>query len=293
MPLIPPKTTLNDWSFPHRSFYQLMKLFLPRVVRRYFRFEVNNIEYIQKLPEGVPVIYCFNHRSHLDTFLFASALVYPFGNRTACGLMTSGKTYEQKAFSLLKYLGAYPIYSQNPEPALKYTHRLLEENLAVIIAPQGRRVPSNPIEDYHNLERDAKSGVGRVILMTNGKIPVVPVYIHGSKEALDYGNIIPKMNSYISVSLCKPIQFTKYQREEGWINSDPEFYTTAHKISKRIMSAIRDEMLFQERYFFQIIRKKINIPLEELFISPETHFKAHQLIAKLLHYSPAELKQLI
>jgi 1-acyl-sn-glycerol-3-phosphate acyltransferase len=207
--------------------------------------------------------------------------------------MTSGKVYEQKAFRLLRYLGAYPIYSQNPKPALKYTHRLLEENLAVIIAPQGRRIPSNPIEDYHNLLRDAKSGVGRVILNINGRVPVVPVYIHGSKEALAIGSIIPKMKSYISISICKPILFTDFQREEGWADSDPEFYTTAREISKQIMSAIKEQMLVQERYFFQIIRKKINIPLEKLFISPETNFKAHQVITKLLHYSPDELKQLI
>ena len=293
MQLIPPKNTINDWSFPHKAFYQLVKLLLPIFVRSYFRFRVNNIEYIRKLPEGVPVIYSFNHRSHLDTFLFASALVYPFGNRTACGLMTSGKAMEQKFFRLVKYLGAYPVYSKNPKPALEYTHRLLEEKLAVIIAPQGKRVPSSPIDDYHNLIRDVKSGVGRVVLNFNGKIPVVPVYIHGSKEALDHGNIIPKMNSYISVSLCKPILFSKYQREEGWSDSDPEFYSTAHEISREIMIAIRDQMLIQEKYFFQIIKNNIDIPLERLSISPEIHSKAYLLIKKLLHYSPEELRQYI
>ena len=293
MRLIPPKNTPQSWSLLHRSFYQLVKLILPRFMRRYFRFEVNNLEYIQKLPEGVPVIYCFNHRSHLDTFIFASALVYPFGNRTACGLMTSGKAMEQKIFGLLKYVGAFPVYSQNPKPALDYVNKLLNENLAVLIAPQGRRIPSNPIEDYHNLDRNPKSGVGRVILNFNGKIPVVPVYIHGSQEALNQGNIVPKMNSFISVSICKPLLFAKYQREERWTDSDPDYYTTAHKISKQIMTSIKDQMLFQERYFFQIIKEKLNIPLEKLFISPDTHFKAYQLISKLLHYSPEELKKLL
>jgi 1-acyl-sn-glycerol-3-phosphate acyltransferase len=262
-------------------------------MRRYFRFEVNNLEYIQELPEGVPVIYCFNHRSHLDTFIFASALVYPFGNRTACGLMTSGKAMEEKVFGLLRYLGAFPVYSQNPKPALDYVNKLLNENFAVLIAPQGKRIPSNPIEDYHYLDRNPKSGVGRVILNNNGRIPVVPAYIKGSQEALAGGNIIPKMNSYISVSFCKPLLFTEYQKEEGWTDSDPDYYTTAHKISKHIMTSIKDQMLFQERYFFQIIKEKLNIPLEKIKISPDTHFKTYQLISKLLHYSPAELRQLI
>ncbi len=293
MPLIPPKKTPNDWSFPHRVFYQLVKLILPRVIRRYFRFEVNNIDYIRKLPEGIPVIYSFNHRSHLDTFFAASAIVYPFGNRTAAGLMTSGKAMEQKFFSLLKYVAAYPVYSKNSVPALKYTHRLLKENLAVIIAPQGRRIPNNPVEAYHNLLRDTKSGVGRVILKFNGKIPVVPIYIHGSQEALDLGTIIPKMKSYISISICKPILLTKYQREQGWSDSDEDFYPTAHKISLEIMKSIKKQMLYQERFLFQIISHLLNTPLEDLHISPDTHLQTYKLISKLSQYSPNDLEKVI
>ncbi|UCG01969.1 MAG: 1-acyl-sn-glycerol-3-phosphate acyltransferase [Candidatus Heimdallarchaeota archaeon] len=256
MLLLPPKTTPRSWSLPHRLFYQFVKLILPRIIRRYFRFEVNGIENTTNFPEGIPVIYCFNHRSHLDTFIFASALVYPFGNRTSCGLMASGKAMEQKFFGLLKYLGAFPVYSQDPNPALDYAIKLLKENLAVLIAPQGKRIPSNPIHDYHHLIREAKSGVGRVILRLNGKIPVVPMYIHGSHEALSQGKIVPKFKSFISISFCKPLLFKKYNRKKGWSDSDPDFYSTANKISKRIMVSIRDEMIVQESYFFEIIKKK-------------------------------------
>jgi len=292
MPLIPPKNTPQSWSLLHKSFYQLVKLLIPRFVRMYFRFEVNNLEFIRNLPEGVPVIYCFNHRSHLDTFLFASALVYPFGNRTACGLMTSGKAMEQKVFGLLRYLGAFPVYSQNPKPALDYANTLLNENLAVLIAPQGKRIPSNPIEDYHNLSANPKSGVGRVILNLNGKIPVVPIYIHGSQEALDLGNIIPKLKSYISISICKPILFTKYRRDEGWTESDENFYPTARKISRDIMTSIREQMLFQERYLLQIVSKILDSPLENLHITPDTNLQAHRFISRLMQFSPNELQQL-
>ena len=293
MTLIPPKNTPQSWSLAHKSFYQLVKLILPRVIRRYFRFEVNNIEFIQNLPEGVPVIYCFNHRSHLDTFLFASALVYPFGNRTACGLMTSGKAMEEKIFGLLRYLGAFPVYSKNPKPALEYVNKLLNENLAVLIAPQGKRIPSNPIEDYHNLVKSAKSGVGRVILNFNGKVPVVPIYIHGSQEALNQGNIIPKMKSFISVSFCKPILFVKYKREEGWSDSDPDFYFTAHTISEEIMNSIRDQMLFQERYIFQIVSQLSNTYIEDLRLAPDTHPNTYKLISRLSQYSPEELEKFV
>jgi hypothetical protein len=254
---------------------------------------VNGIENIKRFPEGTPVIYCFNHRSHLDTFIFASALVYPFGNRTSCGLMANGNVMEQKFFSLLKYLGAFPVYPQNPEPALDYAIKLLKKNYAVLIAPQGKRIPSNPVHDYHHLIREAKSGVGRVILKFNGKIPVVPMYIHGSHEALKKGKMVPKIKSFISISFCKPLFFTKYTREGGWSDSDPSFYSIAHQISTQIMASIRDQMIVQERYFFKIIRKKLKTPLEKLKISPDSHRKMNRFISKLLHYHPEELKKWI
>ncbi|MFX1249530.1 MAG: lysophospholipid acyltransferase family protein [Promethearchaeota archaeon] len=292
MVLDPPKTTPRSWSLLHRSFYQLLKLILPRFMRLYFRFKVNGIKNITKFPEGTAVIYSFNHRSHLDTFIFASALVYPFGNRTLCGLMASGKAMEQKFFGLLKYLGAFPVYSENPEPALDYAAKLLKDKIAVLIAPQGKRIPRNPIHDYHHLIQEAKSGVGRLILKFNGMIPVVPMYIHGSHEALSYGKIIPTFKSFISISFCKPLFFNKYKRKGGWSDSDPSFYSTAHKISQEIMTSIRDQMVVQESHFFEIIRKRIKIPLEKLTISPNSHPKTNRFISKLLHYDQDELKKL-
>jgi 1-acyl-sn-glycerol-3-phosphate acyltransferase len=262
-------------------------------MRIYFRFEANGVENTKNLPEGTPVIYCFNHRSHLDTFIFASALVRPFGNRTTCGLMANGKAMEQKFFRLLKYLGAFPVYPGNPTPALDYATKLLKENLAVLIAPQGKRIPSNPLYDYHNIIHTVKSGVGRLILRFNGKIPVVPIYIHGSHEALSKGKIIPKFKSFISVSFSKPLLFTKYERKEGWHDSDPNFYSVAQEISRQIMKAIKDQMMIQEKHFFTIIRKKLKIPLESLNISPKSRVKRNRFLANLLHYSPEELEKWI
>ena len=292
MLLSPPDTTIHDWSFPRRMFYQFVKLVLPRLFHGYFQFKIRNSDYLTPFPEGTPVIYSFNHRSHLDAFLFASALVYPYGNRTGCGLMANGPAMEQNRYlHLLKYVGAYPVYPKNPKPALDYTVKLLKENLAVLMAPQGKRIPSTPLDDLHNLVNQAKSGVGRMVLRLNGKIPVIPIYIHGSHEALSLGNIIPKLKAFISVSICKPLSFREYTKKEGWDESDPDFYTIASLISKKVMSSIRDQMLIEEQYFFEIIKRKIKTPLEELQINHLTHPKTYHFFRNLLHYSPLELKK--
>jgi 1-acyl-sn-glycerol-3-phosphate acyltransferase len=200
---------------------------------------------------------------------------------------------ENRFFYLLKYLGAYPVYPQNPVPALDYTMKLLEENLAVLIAPQGKRIPSTPLDDYHNLINEAKTGVGRVVLRSNGKVPVVPLYIHGSYEALSFGKAIPKLKSFISISFCRPLIFSKYTRKEEWNELDLDFHSNAKKISKTIMASIRDQMLIEEQYFFQILNKKAKKSIEELNLSHRTHPKVYKFLRNLLRYSPSELKHWI
>jgi 1-acyl-sn-glycerol-3-phosphate acyltransferase len=294
MILLPPKTTMKNWSILQRMFYQFVKLVLPRFMRIFFRFEENNNEFANIFPEATPVIFCSNHRSHLDALIFASALVYPYGERTMCGFMGSGKAMQSNMFfGLVKYLGAFPVYPENPEPALEYAYKLLKENIAVFLAPQGKRIPSNPIDDYHNLIKEGKSGIGRLVLRFNGKIPVVPMYIHGSREALGLGKIIPKYNSMISISFCKPLFFTQYSRKEGWDNLTPEFYTTARKIVDRIMESIKDQMMIQEHNYFELLERTFKIQIKNAQVYYRVKSKINKFLFKLLEYDKVELKKFV
>jgi 1-acyl-sn-glycerol-3-phosphate acyltransferase len=158
-------------------------------------------------------------------------------------------------------------------------------------APQGKRIPSNPLDDYHNIISEGKTGIGRLVLRLNGKIPVVPMYIHGSREALRIGNIIPRFKSYISVSFCKPLLFTQYTRKDGWDELSPEFYTTARKIVDRIMTNIREQMLIQEKYFFKILEKKFKVPVEKKHLYYQLKPKIDDFLFKLLEYPKEDLKK--
>ncbi len=292
MILHPPKTTMKNWPILQRIFYEFLKLVIPRFMRLFFRFEINEIHHANKFPEGNAVLFCSNHRSHLDAFIFASALVYPYGKRTACGFMASGKAMQSKPFfKLLKYIGAFPVYPENPEPALVYAHKLLKEKYAVFLAPQGKRIPSNPLDDYHNIVSEGKTGIGRLVLRLNGKIPVVPMYIHGSREALSFGKITPKFKSYISISFCKPLYFSQYTRKDGWDDLNQEFYTAARKIVDTIMLSIRDQMLKQEKYFFKILEEKLKVPVEKPKIYSRLKPKIDKLLFKLLEYHKEDLKK--
>ncbi|MFX0125187.1 MAG: lysophospholipid acyltransferase family protein [Candidatus Hodarchaeota archaeon] len=292
MILHPPKKTMRNWWLLQRIIYEFVKLILPRFMRFFFRFEVNGIHLANKFPEGTPVIFCSNHRSHLDALIFASAVVHPYGKRTTCGFMASGKAMQNNfLFGLVKYLGAFPVYPDNPEPALDHSFKLLQENYAVFLAPQGKRIPSTPLYDYHNLIREGKTGVGRLVLRFNGKIPVIPMYIHGSREALRRGKIIPKFRSFISVTFCKPLLFPQFTREEGWDTSTPEFYSTARKVVDAIMTSIREQMLKQEEAFIKILEMKFRTPVEQIQISPKSKPKVDRILFKLLEFHHEDLKR--
>jgi 1-acyl-sn-glycerol-3-phosphate acyltransferase len=291
MNLLPPKKSMRDWPLLQRIIYEFVKLLLPRFMRFWFRFEVNGIHFANKFPEGTPVIFCSNHRSHLDALIFASALVHPFGKRTTCGFIASGKAMQSNPFfELVKYLGAIPVYPENPNPALNYAYRLLQENYAVFLAPQGKRIPSNPLYDYHNLVSQGKSGIGRLVLRFNGKIPVVPMYIHGSHEALRNGKVLPKFKAFISVTFCKPLLFTQFTRKEGWDTSTPKFYSAAREIVDIIMKSIRKQMLTQEELLLRILEKKFRRPVGRIQIPPKAKSKVDKVLFKLLEFHYEDLK---
>jgi len=250
---------------------------------------------VKSFSEGTPVIFAGNHRSHLDAFLVGSGIVKPLGKRTTIAWMASGKAMDgNPIFGLVRYLGAFPVYRHRANPALNYSEKLLrKKGLALFIAPQGKRIPSHPFHDYFNFMNEGKTGLGRLILSLNGKIPVVPLYIHGSAEALHRGMIIPKFKSPISVSFCKPLSFKKYSRKEGWDKSDPEFISTARKIVDKIMTSIRNEMLMTEKNYFTFLERKFGKKIEQIKIPESKRHEFDKFLFKLLRIHPKRIQNFI
>jgi len=204
------------WPFLKRALYRLAAAIIPRLFRIFFHLEVNHIEMTNIFPEGKPVIFCGNHRSHLDVFVAGSAIIEPYGCRRYIALMASGKAMQQNfLYGLTRLVGGFPVFRENPNSAFNYAFRSLREGFAVFIAPQGKRIDKTPFHDYFNLVREGRTGVGRIILAMNGKVPVVPLFIHGTAEAWSPGNIIPKFGSHVSVSFGKPLYFHQYTRPDG------------------------------------------------------------------------------
>ncbi len=285
--------SFRDWSFLQRAFYCFIRAFIPLWSRFFFKFNVYGIEHSNKLPEGTPVIFCGNHQSHLDSVLFGSAIVKPHGSRDFLAFMASGKAMmENRFFGLTRYLGAFPVFKENPKPALNTTIKLLKHGYAVYISPQGKRIGRTPFHDFHNLAQEGRTGVGRIILKTNGKIPIIPFYLHGAYEALRSGQSIPRFKANISIRIGEPLIFKEYTRSKGWKESDPDFFPMAREIVDKIMWSIRFLMLIEEKYYFDVVERVFDAPLERIPI-PSHKSKHNRFLRKTTLLQREQLRKML
>ena len=194
------------WSFPSRSLFRLVQGSMTSIIPKLFTYEVFGNENLFKIPSDQPLILAGNHRSHLDAIIFGTSALPPRGNRKFFATITPGQVYDDvPVFRIMRYLGAYPIDKHNPQQSLDYFFEQLQARNDILIFPQGGRMPRTPIEDYQKFTQEGRSGVGRLVLRSNGKIPVVPFYLHGTAEALQPGYFLAIFGSYLSASVDKPM----------------------------------------------------------------------------------------
>lgn len=287
-----PKT--KHWSFFQRARYLIIFRSLPWFIHNYFRFIINEKELGNSFPEGTPAAFCSNHQSNLDALIVGGAIAEPYGTRRFVSFMGNGYAMaENWLFRRLIWAGGFPVYPDNPSPAIKFAVKTLKEGKGLYMSPQGKRIGKSPVDDYFNLPKDPRSGVGRVILLMNGNLPVVPMFIHGAGAALSRGGFLPRFKAYISVSFGDPLYFEEYEREGGWKEDDPEFFPTAKKIATRIMAAINEQMLKQEQQFFTIIEKKYKRPINKIPEDLRKDKSFQRYLRNLCDYSPKELQQIL
>lgn len=291
----PPSPHLRRWKFRQRFFYRFAEMLVPRLFRRLFNAEVNGLEYLQMFQEGTPVIFCGNHRSHLDALLAGTAIAPPTGYRRFGAFMVNGKSMNENVlFKQMKYLGGFPVFREDPEPALQYSIETLRAGIALIVFPQGGRVSrSSPLSDYHNLAQEGKTGIGRIVLRLNGQVPVVPFYIHGSAEALPPGSFLPRFGSHVSITFGKPLSFNRFYRSGGWNQDTPEFFDTAREIVNLIMQNIWDLLCQVESDFLEFLQTKLGISLEDREGLEEKEGQLKQILSKLMSIKPSEIRDFL
>lgn len=129
---------------------------------------------VQNVPRTGGVIVASNHASYLDPPVIGA------GSRRMrmIHFMARDTLFDNPFLGwLLPRVGVIPLNRERGGDlkAMKTAIQLLKDGAGVALFPEGTRT------DDGNLQ-EAKSGVG--FLVAKGNVPVVPVYIHGSYEAL-------------------------------------------------------------------------------------------------------------
>ncbi len=183
------------------------------------------------------------------------------------------------------------VFKDNPQPAINYAVRSLKEGFSVLVAPQGKRINSTPLDDYFGFVKEGKSGVGRIILAMNGEIPIIPAYVHGTSAALKIGKFLPIFGRYIALSFGEPLSFHQYARHGGWSKQQPDYFIKAREIANQVMSAIREQLLEIEKYYFQFLEWKIQVPMSKVELMLKDDKRMKRLSRKLTYVQPKRLRE--
>lgn len=189
------------------------------VLRAVFRLEVEGLEH---LPRDGQFVFTPSHASHLDPFALAAALGYDRLRDTYWAGWTgiAFNNWFSRLFSRVSKV--VPI---DPErgilSSLAFGAALLKRGKSLVWFPEGQRSLDGRLQAF-------RPGVG--MLLHRYPVPVVPVAVDGSHEALPPGRAMPRLVP-IRVLIGRPLD--PAQLEQQGSGDEPH---------DRIANALRDEV---------------------------------------------------
>ncbi len=172
--------------------YAVLKSIVVILMRLLFRLEARDAG---NIPATGPVLIVSNHSSLLDAPLVGGA------SSRQLSFLAKAELFRIPVLGpLIRRVGARPIRREGPDPgAMRAALRVLEENGALLIFPEGTRGPEGVL-------RPAKAGAGMLAVMTGA--PVVPVYVSGSGRAWPKGRRLPRP-AEVTVVFGEPLRFDR------------------------------------------------------------------------------------
>lgn len=157
-----------------KVFYVFTKMFFFICLKVYNRFKVINIT---KIPLNGRVIVVANHCSNLDPIAVGVA----FPGRLS--YLAKAELFKNPILSfLMKAIGAIPVSkesNQSAGAALKAFLNILESGSSVLLFPEGARSFNGKLQPLEG---------GAALIAMKSKVPVLPVYISGTHEAMPRGS---------------------------------------------------------------------------------------------------------
>ena len=170
--------------------YRLLKPFAVALMRLGFRLEVHGRAHV---PATGPVLFVSNHVSVLDPPFIGGA------SPRELFFLAKEELFDVPLFGrFIHALNARPVKRDGSDSrALKATLRLLGENRAILLFPEGTRGVEGRLGE-------GKPGAGMLAVMSGA--PVVPVYVSGTGRALPPGRGLPRPTR-VSVRFGPPLIF--------------------------------------------------------------------------------------
>ena len=170
--------------------YTLVKPIAAALMRLGFRLEVRGREHV---PATGPVLVVSNHVSVLDPPFVGGA------SPRELYFLAKEELFEVPLFGrLIRALNARPVKRDGSDGrALKAALKLLGENRAILLFPEGTRGVEGRLGE-------GKPGAGMLAVLSGA--PVVPVYVSGTARALPPGRALPRPTR-VTVTFGPPLLF--------------------------------------------------------------------------------------
>jgi long-chain acyl-CoA synthetase len=159
----------------------------------------------ENLPEGKPCLITPNHLSALDPLVVAAALPYSLMRRTFFAGWT-GIAFRNVFFRFFSRLArAVPVDSRYAvSSTLAFASAVLGRGSNLIWFPEGRRSRDGDLQEF-------KPGI--TLLLAHHDVPVVPIYISGTFDALPIGKKLPRFRK-VTVAIGRPVTGEMLQQSE-------------------------------------------------------------------------------
>ena len=209
-------TELKEYHLKPATFWgELIRNQVGKLVNR-ANLNIEGLNNVESLKSGA-IIVVAPHNGHVDTALVRMAF-----NKEARKLMfamAAGDYWERIGWKQLASSVArtFPVSRKSGGQALHDLEQiaaLVTAGERVVIFPEGTRSR----EDKPMSERRFKTGLGLLVLMTEGKVPIIPVYLEGSEKLMPPGEILPQFKKGgqphpVTVRIGEQIDLSSYVKK--------------------------------------------------------------------------------
>jgi 1-acyl-sn-glycerol-3-phosphate acyltransferase len=178
-----------------------LRMFLSPVMDFYVRRRATGRDKLSRV-RG-PVILVANHRSHMDTPLILTALPRRMRRRTAVAAATDYFYRNRLVGAMVSLLfGTVPMDRRGgglDERAAGHLDKLLDRGWNLLVYPEGTRL--------HNAA-PGRVRKGAAVLAARHRMPIVPIRVTGTRNAMPPGHFWPSRNHERFVSKRYPVSIS-------------------------------------------------------------------------------------